>query len=52
MTKHSKLFLQVRNEHYKRNIKLIKSRLYNILLALLACGIYLGALYILLLWRF
>jgi len=46
------MYKRIKKDLRKRNIKLIKSRLYNILLALLACGIYLGALYYLVIWRF
>jgi len=49
MTKR-KLYLQARNEHYKRNIKLILSRL-DIAIGLLAGFIYLSAVYYLSIWR-
>lgn len=51
MTKLRELYLQARNEHYKRNIKLILSRLYRLAIGLLAGIAFISAVYYLSLWR-
>jgi len=51
MTKLRELYLQTKNEHYKRNIMLILSRLCDIAIGLLAGIAFISAVYYLSIWR-